>query len=85
MSTVQDISTYEFSFGYTDPIYGDGLAFRISEQPGFGDAEAFALETAIMAALRATAPLAPSGVVLKFRNVATTYDTNATANPPSFT
>lgn len=85
MSTSQDISTYQFQFNYTDPFYGDGFGFRVSGRSGFGDAEAFALEAAILAALGATAPLAPSSSLFKFRSVSTQYDTNESATPPSFT
>lgn len=85
MSSTQDVSTYEFAFNYTDPNYQNGFGFQISEQPGFGDAEAFALESAISAALGATASLAPNSGVFKSRKVATNFDTNAEAVPPSFT
>lgn len=85
MSTQQTITTYQYSFNYTDPNYGNGFVFQISEQPGFGDVEAFALEEAIVAALAKTAPLAAFGSVLKSQVVTTNYQTNANATPPSFT
>lgn len=85
VSTQQTITTYQFSFSYTDPNYGNGFTFQVSAQPGFGDAEAFALEEAINTALDKTPSLAPNSGVLKAQVVTTNYQTNPTATPPSFT
>jgi hypothetical protein len=85
MSTVQSSTVYEFAFNYNDPNNNNGFGFLITEQAGFGDAEAFALEKAIMAALGTPAALSPVGNVTKSQLVTTQYQTNATAIPPSFT
>lgn len=85
MSSSQDISTYEFSYSYQEPNYPNGFSFQLTEQPGFGDAEAFALFDAITAALSAAGTLVPNVGLFKSRTVRTQYDTNPTATPPSFT
>lgn len=85
MSNSRDVSTYEFAFSYPDPNYPNGFGFQLTGQPGFGDAEAFALKDAIAAALAAPGVLVPNSGVFKSRSVSTNYDTNATATPPSFT
>jgi hypothetical protein len=85
MSAQQTVTTYQFAFNYSDPTYENGFGFQISGQPGFGDAEAFALEAAITAALGKSAPLAPVGSVFKAQLATTQYQTNANATPPSFT
>lgn len=85
MSSTRDVSTYEFAFSYPDPNYPNGFGFQLTEQPGFGDAEAFALEAAISAALTAPGVFVPNSSVFKSRSLDTQYDTNAAATPPSFT
>lgn len=83
MSTQQEITEYQFNFNYSDPVFNGGFGFQISGQAGFGDAEAFALQDAIMAALAKTPILASGGALFKSLTVSTQYQTNA--NPQSFT
>jgi hypothetical protein len=83
MSSTQDLSLYEFAGGYSDPDVQGSFDFRITQRPGFGDAEAFALKDALAAAFP---PVLSANIqVLKSRAVTTNYDTNDTADPPSFT
>ena len=85
MSSTQDTSTYQFSYSYADPNYSEGFSFQLTEQPGLGDAEAFAIFDAIRAALSAPGVFVPNVGLFKSRSVLTNYDTNPSATPPSFT
>lgn len=83
MASNSDISTYEFAGNYSDPNVNGGFTFQVTARAGFGDAEAFALNEALNAAFPAM--LSATVAVFKARVVATNYDTNAGAVPPSFT
>lgn len=83
MSTTQEISQYGFNIYWGDPQFSPVIDFTVSQTASFGDADAFALLDALKAALPSA--WGAVGSVQKFASSGTSYTTNYTSAPPSFT
>lgn len=83
MSQTQQQTGYTFSVSAVDPQAGESsLYFTVQASKNFGDADAFALVDAIVAAFPSS--FAVSKQLSKTQDAFTTFTTNFDSTPPSF-